>query len=406
MPFLCAKDANYYEENSKVCSLFINHYYSYFSILKYKANDGTNGSWPRIAWKQESIACIFRQGWDLLFFILILLIGILYSTDTSQGLKELETSFSFLALPLIFALLQKEIGKVDRLLELFTAGVLLSGMICIINAFTNYIQFGKIEYFLFYNLTDAVNLQPTYFAYYIIIAITFLVFSLYYGKWNGQTIFLTTIAILFLFALLVLTGAQTTSIGLVLICSFFALKYLLDRRIKIKSYSISMLMAMVGLLLILSNFRSSSQIFRGQSDYWERADLWESAIAANPDPFFGVGTGDYKTVLNEYYLTHDQEEYAEGNYNSHNQFIQAYFSGGLLGLLALFLILARPLYLSFKMQNPLGILIMFPYVIYGVTEVFLGRYQGVVFFVLCHQIVVLQYYQLQREIGVRVNQSN
>ncbi len=356
--------------------------------------------------RRKIVSSVLHQAWDLFIFILVILVGILYSDNKVQGWREVETSFSFIVLPVILSSTHRELGKTNKILKAFTVGVVFCGLICIVNALNSYAQLGDIEAFVFYNLTDIVNLQPTYFAYYLILAITILVFNMYYGEWNNKRIFFFTVVIFFLFVLLVLTGAQTTSIGLVLIFSFFALKYLLDRRTKIKSYSISILIAIVGLLLTLSTFRGSSGIFKGQSDYWERADLWESAIAANPDPFFGVGTGDYKTVLNEYYLAHDQKEYADGNYNSHNQFIQAYFSGGLLGLLALFLILARPLYLSFKMQNPLGILIMFPFVIYGVTEVFLGRYQGVVFFVLCHQIVVLQYYQLQGEIGVKVNQSN
>jgi hypothetical protein len=48
---------------------------------------------------------------------------------------------------------------------------------------------------------------------------------------------------------------------------------------------------------------------------------------------------------------------------------------------------------------------MFPFVIYGMTEVFLGRYQGVVFFVLCHQIVVGQYYLSKQNLALDTDQA-
>ena len=44
--------------------------------------------------------------------------------------------------------------------------------------------------------------------------------------------------------------------------------------------------------------------------------------------------------------------------------------------------------LSFKNNNSFGVLVFFPFLIYGVTEVFLGRYQGVIFFALLHQVFI------------------
>jgi len=147
-------------------------------------------------------------------------------------------------------------------------------------------------------------------------------------------------------------------------------------------------------MLLLNHFdlnTSRADVVAG-TDFWERFTLWDAALMANPNPIFGVGTGDYKVVLNQYYKSQGMALFAEENYNSHNQFIQIYFSNGIFGLLAFCIIICRPLYLSFRVQNPLGILIIFPFIIYGITEVFLGRLQGVVFFIFCHQLVVNQYY--------------
>jgi O-antigen ligase len=154
-----------------------------------------------------------------------------------------------------------------------------------------------------------------------------------------------------------------------------------------------LLSCMVGVMIA---FRSN-EIFlsvSNQNDYWERMTLWESAINANTSVLAGVGTGDYNLVLNSYYRQHDMARFANENLNSHNQFIQSYFSNGLLGLVTLLFMLARPLYLSVRLQNLLGILLYFPFVMYGVNEVFLGRYQGVVFVAFIHQILVSHNLQL------------
>jgi len=124
------------------------------------------------------------------------------------------------------------------------------------------------------------------------------------------------------------------------------------------------------------------------NDSWDRYGLWKSAISANQNVLFGVGTGDYKVVLNEYFRSHNMEKYAVDNLNSHNQFIQTYLSNGLLGLISIIFLLGRPLYLSFVRGYTLGILVFFPFILYGMTEVFLGRYQGVVFFAFLHQVFI------------------
>lgn len=127
------------------------------------------------------------------------------------------------------------------------------------------------------------------------------------------------------------------------------------------------------------------------SDSWDRFELWQSGIFANSNFLLGVGTGDYKLVLNEYFRKNGQELYAQESLNSHNQFIQIFFSNGFLGLIAISLLILRPLYMAFRNNDQMGILMIFPFLIYGMTEVFLGRYQGVVFFALLHQVLVLFY---------------
>ena len=146
------------------------------------------------------------------------------------------------------------------------------------------------------------------------------------------------------------------------------------------------MLAVMFLVSLIENNNRSLEL----NDSWERATLWKSAIVANSNVLLGVGTGDYKIALNDYYLTHNMASFASGSYNAHNQFIQILFSNGILGLISIIIMIVRPIYVGIKTNNVLPILCMFPFLIYGITEVFLGRFQGVVFFALLHQMFLTQ----------------
>jgi O-antigen ligase len=337
------------------------------------------------------------QSWDLLLFFLILMIGLTYSTDIQLGLRQIETSLSFLGVPLVVYNLggfSKE--RMARTFYAFALGTFVAGLICLIDASLSFSQTGDYQRFFYSQLTKTIDSHPTYFAYYLIFVITYGLYVLYYElpkKFVGWTV----AGLLFFFTLLLLTGGQTAFISLILVFSFFISKYALEKKGMRESLTVTLvlllLICMVGVMMV---FRSN-EIFlsvSSQNDYWERMTLWKSAINANTNLLVGVGTGDYNLVLNSYYRQHDMAQFANENFNSHNQFIQSYFSNGLLGLATLLFMLARPLYLSVRLQNLLGILLYFPFVMYGVNEVFLGRYQGVVFVAFIHQILVSHNLQL------------
>ena len=343
---------------------------------------------------------LLSQSWDMILFFSILLIGLLYSTDYSLGLRQIETNLSLIGIPMVIynlSAISKE--RLDQVFYAFLSGILIASVICLGNALISYAENGDLQMFFFSKLTLPIDSHPTYFAYYLIFTITYGLYVLFYESFKFST-YLAVALLLFLFLMLMLTGGQTSFISMLLIFSFFMLKYLLGERSRKETIVVCLIVimtiSMFGFISILQNSEQFHSL-SNQNDYWERMMLWESALKANTNPLLGVGTGDYNLVLNEYYRSHDLLKYAKDNFNSHNQFIQIYFSNGIIGLLSLIILMGRPLYLAVKSQNLLGILIFFPFIIYGVTEVFLGRYQGVVFFGLLHQVFISHYYTTNLE---------
>ncbi len=336
----------------------------------------------------------FVYAWDCILYIGIMILGLIFSEDFQSGIRVLETSFSFLAIPVtIFCIKFYDERRMYQLLYAFIIGITVASFICLVSATINFIKTGDVQTFFFYELTGILDLQPTYLAYYLIFSITFALHLLFYKKTEVNPI-LIALLIVFFFCILMLTGGKTSFISLLFVFSFFILKYFLDKNNIIQKLTVGLVFLMLVLMFAINSFdQENRQVVL--NDSWDRFALWESVLAANPNFILGVGTGDYKAVLNAYYEAHHMKDFASTSLNSHNQFLQILFSNGILGLLSVIFLLTRPLYLAFKHDDTLGILVFFPFIIYGMTEVFLGRYQGVVFFAFLHQVFIAYYKSLR-----------
>jgi O-antigen ligase len=201
--------------------------------------------------------------------------------------------------------------------------------------------------------------------------------------------------VLFLFLALLLTGGRTSFVSMLLVVSFFILRaFSEDTGQKKVSLAIA---SVIMLLIMLATSQYENHYVHSEShDSWERSSLWKSAIDANDSFLFGVGTGDYKKELNSYFHKHGMEEFEKGSFNAHNEFIHTYLANGVAGLLAFVFLIAHPLYMAVRRGSAMGVLVFFPFIIYAMTEVFLGRLQGVAFFGFIHQAFVSHFDSMQR----------
>lgn len=344
--------------------------------------------------KGISGAKLLNNGWVFILYLFVLISGLLYSSDPTTGLAVLETSFPLFAIPLIISkisLYESDLFK--NSVWAFISGLLLASLFSIGMALNNYWNEGHVESFYYYSLTETIGYHPTYFAYYLIFAITYILYSLYYKNTELYT-FPSGIILAFFFVILLFTGGNTAFISLLLIFSFFLLKFLLEKRDVSKIYLLTGIIVMLIVLFILQATETSLPNTEPLNDSWERITIWESTVKAIPNPFFGVGTGDYKAVMNDYFLRHGMNDFARNNMNAHNQILQLFLSNGILGVISFVLMLAVPLYRGVKTQSMQMVITLFPFIVYGMTEVFLNRYQGVVFFAW---LVQIQLFDLQRE---------
>ncbi len=345
-----------------------------------------------IQYKKFSLQRFFVRSWDILLYLSILALGLIWSEDILAGTKALETSLSLVGIAIVASFWDNLVETgFNKILWSFTYGVLLASLVCVLFALFNYLKSADGQVFFYYNLVSIIKSHPTYLAYYIILSISWLLYQLYSTLYSITRLLFHLACLFFLSVVLVLSGGQTAFISLVFIFSFFLLKYFTEAKTNRSTLVIYSICVLTGLLVMVKlNLILGKNVL--QDDSWERYHLWQAGIMANTDFFWGVGTGDVKAILNSYLHSVRLNDFAAKEYNSHNQFIQMFLSSGIIGLCILVIMIGRPLYTAYKARNVFGVLLLFPFIIYGVTEVFLGRYQGVVFFALTHQLLITQCY--------------
>jgi O-antigen ligase len=343
-----------------------------------------------LKFKRFSLLEFISKFWHVLLFILMVALGLIYSIDAQIGVKRLETLFCLIGVPFL-CLFNKEFFQGNKPTKIFTYGVLVASIMCLANAFFHYLGQKDPRVFHYYDFTSIINSHPTYLAYYIILAISWI---LYDFSMKGRPSFDTQISVCYLVVLtvtLVLTGGQTSLISLLLVFSFFLLNSILSAKGS-RSYFVTIVTIIMICIVFLANMIEGDNVYSEVDDSWERFHLWESGVKANDNFFFGVGTGDAGAVLKNYLAENGLEKFANSNANTHNQLIEIFLSHGMTGVIAFLILVGRPLFLSYKIRDTLGILIQYPFVVYSVTEVFLGRYQGVVVFALVQTIAICHSY--------------
>ncbi len=345
--------------------------------------------------KAFDVSRLFFNCWPCLVYLLVLISGLFYTSDLKTGLTVLETSFPLLALPIIiYKLSFYENSLFEKSVRAFLGGLLIASLVSMASAFTSFLTEGHIESFFYYSLTETIGYQPTYFAYYLIFAISYILYSLYYREPNFS-IWPASLLLVCFFTVLLFTGGNTAFISLLLVFSFFLLKFILEKKEAAKVYLLVGILSMLGVMLAVKYSETIVLNAEPLNDSWERFVIWESTIKAVPDIIFGVGTGDYKIILNDYFTNHGLHDFARNSMNAHNQVLHLLLSNGFIGVLSFLFMIFLPIYRGVKSQNMLLIITLFPFIIYGMTEVFLGRYQGVVFF---GWLVQIQMFNWQREL--------
>ncbi|MBN2236935.1 MAG: O-antigen ligase family protein [Bacteroidales bacterium] len=347
------------------------------------------------------------QGMSIGLYLLYVL-GLFWSIDTKAFLFALEVKLSLLVFPLMIGY-NSEFFKENKnhILLFFILGIMVSSLASLSLSIWNSTffladglhfhtidpEFAKWAYggsrFRYLGLSHF--LHPTYFSFYVLFAFVNSLVFLKRRTFSQKYVLISLKASIPLFVLMIyLLSSKAVLISAVFI--FMMLSFLLYQRYTnklIKGFILIFILSIIIGTLNNPRFKSIKRAFnhpelladtsKGDS-FISRIHIWKAGIEVIEDHFlFGVGPGDTNKALIEKYKYYHYKDPLFLKSNAHNQYIETWIDLGLVGFVALVLVLFIPLLIA-KKRNILLMVFLFIMGFNFLFESILNTQAGVVFF--------------------------
>ncbi len=358
------------------------------SILTYKKHDGYNNLKKNI----HIVAPI------VLLFVLFVL-GLLLSKDVNRVQKDIGRVVPLVIIPLFVSVHRKEDYNFKNIYKVLGLGLFLGMLICWYNIFVSImsrVDYVKQASYFFqwiytdFNLVKPLDGHPSYFAILLVLFISAILFNKeFYNIRKNKLKFVLFLSPFFLF--LIETNSRIGVIVLVMMVLYHAIK---QGSTKLFLSGVALVFLIV-LLAIKFDYLGSKfkKIFSPEGSVSiERVERWKEIIQVFNDEdnfWFGVGSGDARLVYRRAYYNGGFELALKKNYNAHNQYLEFFVSNGIFGLaiyLFVFFNFFRNTYLRI---NAIHFFIAF--LMFSMSESFLGRSQGVMIFSFFYSFLLLYY---------------
>jgi O-antigen ligase len=343
--------------------------------------------------------------------LVLYVLGLLFTSDLSEGWVDLETKMSFLILPLFYGLRKREKAINSSII----IWALVLGLLCFI--FYCYYQAtlcyeGQRNRFCFENIKLSQGVHPTYVALYIIGAMSMVIVDLKKSKALFKLKIIGAILILPLFMYFVYRLYSIGPwVGLIAVLSSTLFLFFYQIK-KIWIFFASGILILGVCYLLVSNLDLLESDYKAikveVASYFEDEDLyleqnqnnlnsvsarivlWNTAadfIGENP---MGVGTGDSNQELYDFYTSKGMQAYAERQLNPHSQFLQTGIALGIIGSLYLLFAFGYYTRLAFKHRH-YGLMVLVS--LFGsicLVESLFERQLGILFFMFFLMIFVVE----------------
>jgi O-antigen ligase len=338
-----------------------------------------------------------------LIFYLWQIAGLLYTDDLRMGLSNVFGRLSILVFPLIFFKPAEKIRvNILKLLRVFALSTSVYTLTCFGYALYRSLSYhGGIWIFnphppeaewlnYFFGLDLTYSIHPSYLSMFVLISV-FISFESWFDL-TLKTIFRFGWCILGLFLLssiYFISSRAAILAGLVMIIFYVFNNIIHNRRSLFILTSLIVIMILL-LLLVRKNYRVDALLSRFSTektinlrDQDDRIIIWESALkVAGKNLFFGVGIGDVRTELVNEYFKSGEEKLGRERLNAHNQFLEVFLEGGIIGFTIFLYILGFMIFTAINEKNLLYGLFIIMMFVFFMFETILYRLAGIAFFSL------------------------
>lgn len=349
-------------------------------------------------------------------FYILHIIGLIYTSNISEGLLDLEIKMTLFFVPLCVYLRQNLYSDTKIILtRIFILACIVSMILSFHHALNLYLKTGNTFYLFYQNL--ARNFHPTYLSIYFITAIFLILSTKNIILMPSRKLYLTIKTLIgFLFTITVFMLASKAAI-----LSFFLISILLvidfykkhkNSRIYILIISFVIIGAQIFAMYNLPYLNKRITVMTNSAkDFFDninsscnnddsktidssgttkRLQLWVSSYKVSKrNLIIGTGTGDVNCEITKQYRTkvnnYDYEKY----YNAHNQYLQTLAALGIFGLLNLLLIIYFGIKQRFKSNNKFALYFIVLFSINLLFESILEQQLGIVYFSIFYSLIFI-----------------
>jgi O-antigen ligase len=378
----------------------------------------------------------------MLIFLLLQLVGLLYTSNLPAGWFALEKKIFLFLVPLALATtaIKFNAKEIRAMLYLFVLSCLVGVLVCLgfsawqfdaywagnFNAehihyldssdFHSLNPSSPIPWILlsYVGLSSGIGIHPSYFSLYLAFSICFLLSEILTGgiqvkTWKGTGL---CFIILLFTVVIVLLSSRVMVLSTILIYLVLAIHYIVKRKSVAISVGIVFLLVVVVIFLILnpvSRYRNIQEIagsafnVRDKTTYKISTEIrsslwwlaWQSMNKVNP--LSGTGTGDVVDTVRGTGQEHEISNILD-TYDPHNQYLHSLIGTGILGLFVLFAWFSVTFILAWSRRDHLYMAFGFLFAALCFTESAFELQKGVAFFAIFYPLLAFQRESFQSQV--------
>ncbi|UOY08831.1 O-antigen ligase family protein [Muricauda sp. SCSIO 64092] len=347
--------------------------------------------------KKESIKRVTSDyAWILLSMnILIFLTGI-FLVEKSSIDNHFGKMGKYLLLLLVPLILHKTRNAKNQQIVLFgfCSGVIIGLLICWFQLLFFEPSDAAISYSLFTQPIGGIH--PVYLAQFVVMAF-FILFEAFLR--NDKLLYKITIVIfqIFLITSLIFLQSRTPIVAFMICLILYVFIKVFRQKIKKQLGYVAFILAFSSLFFLTADTNSyliiKDRLFNNFTDGLSlRFHSWSCAwriFLENPK-VFGIGFSNTQLFLDECYKNHYLARPYFEHYNAHNQYLQILIASGILGILSWLSMIGFGFYRAISNNNVLSLIFLTLFSICCLTEVYLARIWGVLFYALFYSLLVIE----------------
>lgn len=332
------------------------------------------------------------------FFYLLHIIGMSYTSNFSEGLFDLEVKFSLLLFPVLIVSDKEFFQKYrNNILSAFLIGNCMAALVCI-----GYGFFRTMKYDINYLLYTDFSLfhHTTYASMYALFSIIILIYFLFNKKPIPASYKLAAVfPIAILCAYIYFLSSRAGILTAIIVLAFLTIIYCLMKQKWILLISGLVIFVALPYIIIQNHPRftpvvdfintplDSLKVDAPENITVRYIIACQTMELIKQNALLGTGTGDVKDELKKFYEQKKIVHALNPTLNTHNQFLETFIGLGILGILFLLLLVFYPLIVGFRTENIL--LITFSLIIISnfMFESMLNTQAGIIFFAFFYSLL-------------------